>query len=155
VIYKIIPIIRSKPPAKLLSFRLHTFSLPKASPLHKHSSTGRTSWHSLTGDKTFIEPPPLKYSVPQYLPPLSLLSRSLSIFTCSRSHLNSLKLNHLAEKTTRLCTQGMQFIINQKIKITLPLLQVTASYNLKGGRTPTASRQASRHETKDAVLLHL
>jgi hypothetical protein len=23
-----------------------------------------------------------------------------------------------------------------------------------GGRTPTASRQASRHETKDAVLLH-
>jgi hypothetical protein len=25
----------------------------------------------------------------------------------------------------------------------------------KGGRTPTASRQGSRHETKDAVLLHL
>jgi hypothetical protein len=24
----------------------------------------------------------------------------------------------------------------------------------KGGRTPTGSRQASRHETKDAVLLH-
>jgi hypothetical protein len=24
----------------------------------------------------------------------------------------------------------------------------------KGGRTPTTSRQASRHETKDAVLLH-
>jgi hypothetical protein len=26
--------------------------------------------------------------------------------------------------------------------------------NTKGGRTPTASRQASRHEIKDAVLLH-
>jgi hypothetical protein len=24
----------------------------------------------------------------------------------------------------------------------------------KGGRTPTASRQASKHETKDVVLLH-
>jgi hypothetical protein len=24
----------------------------------------------------------------------------------------------------------------------------------KGGRTPTASKQATRHETKDAVLLH-
>jgi hypothetical protein len=31
---------------------------------------------------------------------------------------------------------------------------VSVGSDSKGGRTPTASKQASRHETKDEVLLH-
>jgi hypothetical protein len=64
--------MRSKTPAQLHSFRLHTYLLPKASPSLKRTSTRRTNGHCLgtfmTREKMFARP---KYSVSHYLPPLS------------------------------------------------------------------------------------
>jgi hypothetical protein len=82
---KLIPIIRSQTSAQLLSFRFHTYSLPKASPSLKHTSTRRTSGHRLgtskPAKKVFLPPPPsLNVMSLATSHPLSLLSLSLSLY---------------------------------------------------------------------------
>jgi hypothetical protein len=47
------------------------------------------------------------------------------------------------------------FVSRWQRKVTrMHLVSLSCIHISKGGRKPTASRQASRHETKDAVLLH-
>jgi hypothetical protein len=75
--------MRGKTPAQLLSFKLHTFSLPKASPSLKRTCTRRTSEHCLgtfkTAEKKFLAPLNV---VPHATSHHFLFFLSLSLFPC-------------------------------------------------------------------------
>jgi hypothetical protein len=80
-IQKLIPIIRSKTPAQLFSFRLHTYSLPKGSPSLKRTSSERRAGTAWEPSKPEIKKKvsfPLKRSV-SLPPPLSFLCLPLSM----------------------------------------------------------------------------
>jgi hypothetical protein len=119
--------MRSKTPAQLFPFRLHTYSLLQASPSLRHTSTRRTSGHCLgtfkTGGKISLSPPPLKCSVFRYLPPLSLLSLSF-MELCGggrgvkeEKHINKLQdfQNKILRFITKLPRVKLSEIMNEQI----------------------------------------